>query len=43
MEAQEITIGLKVAIGVDDYEEALNMIEKIKHMVEMLKNAEKTE
>lgn len=43
MEAQEITIGLKMAIGVDDYEEALNMIEKIKHMVEMLKNAEKTE
>lgn len=43
MEAQEITIGLKVAIGVDDYEEALNMIEKIKHMVKTLKNAEKTE
>ena len=43
MEAQEIIIGLKMAIGVDDYEEALNMIEKIKHMVEMLKNAEKTE
>lgn len=42
MEAQEITIGLKVAIGVDDYEEALNMIEKIKHMVEMLRNVEKT-
>lgn len=43
IEAQEIAMGLKVAIGVDDYEEALNMIEKIKHMVEMLKNAEKTE
>lgn len=43
IKAQEITIGLKMAIKVDDYEEALDMIEKIKQMVELLKNAEKTE
>lgn len=43
IKAQEIATGLKVAIKVDDYEEALNMIEKIKQMVELLKNVEKTE